>query len=53
MKRLALLMLAPIALAFLSACGGDGGADGGSTVTTVQDRGELRCGVKQTQPLSA
>ena len=51
MKRLALLMLAPIALAFLSACGGDGGADGGSTVTTVQDRGELRCGVKQTQPL--
>ncbi len=51
MKRLALLMLAPIALALLSACGGDGGADGGSTVTTVQDRGELRCGVKQTQPL--
>ena len=51
MKRLALLILMPIALALSSACGGDDGAEGGSTVTTVQNRGELRCGVKQTQPL--
>ena len=32
---------------------GDGGGDGGrgNTLETVQDRGELKCGVKQTQPL--
>ena len=41
----------------VAACGGDGGGDDagggarGDTLATVTDRGELQCGVKQTQPL--
>ena len=31
--------------------GGDGGATVGDTLTIIEDRGELKCGVKQTQPL--
>ena len=53
MKRLALAMLALFALGLAIACEDDGG-DGearGDTVATVQDRDELLCGVKQTQPL--
>ncbi len=55
MKRLTLLILALFALGLAVACDdddeGDGGAVAGNTVATVQDRGELLCGVKQTQPL--
>ena len=54
MKRLTLLVLALFALGLAVACDddeGDGGAEAGNTVATVQDRGELLCGVKQTQPL--
>ena len=50
----AAVIVAMVALVAV-ACGGDGdgGDDGGrgNTLKTVQDRGELKCGVKQTQPL--
>ena len=49
MKRLTLLILALFALALAVACEGDD--EEGGTVATIQDRGELLCGVKQTQPL--
>jgi general L-amino acid transport system substrate-binding protein len=54
MKRLTLLILALFALGLAVACDDDEGGSGvtaGDTVATVQDRGELLCGVKQTQPL--
>ncbi|MYE45241.1 MAG: transporter substrate-binding domain-containing protein, partial [Chloroflexi bacterium] len=54
MKRLTLLILALFALGLAVACEDDeggSGAEAGDTVATVQDRGELLCGVKQTQPL--
>ncbi len=54
MKRLTLLILALFALGLAVACEDDEGGSGvtaGDTVATVQDRGELLCGVKQTQPL--
>jgi general L-amino acid transport system substrate-binding protein len=44
-----LLILALVALGLAVACNGDDGE--GGTVATIQDRGELLCGVKQTQPL--
>jgi general L-amino acid transport system substrate-binding protein len=46
-----------LAAAAVGACGSDGGGDQadtggrGDTLATVIDRGELLCGVKQTQPL--
>ena len=49
--------LALVLTAFaIGACGGDDDGDGdsgarGDTLATVIDRGELKCGVKQTQPL--
>ena len=49
--------LALVLAAFaIGACGGDDDGDGdsgarGDTLATVIDRGELKCGVKQTQPL--
>ncbi len=49
MKRLTLLILALVALGLAAAC--NGGDDEGGTIATIQDRGELLCGVKQTQPL--
>ena len=49
MKRLTLLVLALVALGLAVACNGDD--EEGGTVATIQDRGELLCGVKQTQPL--
>ena len=49
MKRFALLLLPLFALALAIACNGDDKE--GGTVATIQDRGELLCGVKQTQPL--
>ena len=50
MKKLTLLILGLFALVFATACPGGDDGDGG-TVATIQDRGELLCGVKQTQPL--
>ena len=51
---LAAAVVAVVALVAV-ACGdddGDGGGEGrGNTVQTIKDRGELKCGVKQTQPL--
>ena len=44
-----MLVLALVALGLAVACNGDDGE--GGTVATIQDRGELLCGVKQTQPL--
>jgi general L-amino acid transport system substrate-binding protein len=44
-----LLILALVALGLAAAC--NGGDDEGGTIATIQDRGELLCGVKQTQPL--
>ena len=49
MKRLTLLILALVALGLAVACNGDD--EEGGTIATIQDRGELLCGVKQTQPL--
>ena len=50
----AALVVAMVALVAV-ACGDDGGDGGdggrGDTLQTVKDRGELKCGVKQTQPL--
>jgi general L-amino acid transport system substrate-binding protein len=58
MKRARFGLFAALVVAMVGlvavACGGDGGDGGesrGSTLETVQDRGELKCGVKQTQPL--
>ncbi len=59
MKKLRFGLLAAGVVAMLAlvavACGdddGDGGGEGrGNTVQTIKDRGELKCGVKQTQPL--
>ena len=51
----AAVIVAMVALVAVACIGGDGdgGDDGGrgNTLKTVQDRGELKCGVKQTQPL--
>ena len=53
-----LALVVALAAAAVSACGGGDGADQaadsggrGDTLATVIDRGELLCGVKQTQPL--
>ena len=53
-----LALVVALAAAAVGACGGDGDADQaadsggrGDTLSTVIDRGELLCGVKQTQPL--
>ena len=61
MKRMRFSLLAIGLVAMLAlvavACGGDDdGGDGasegrGNTIQTIKDRGELKCGVKQTQPL--
>ena len=51
MRRFALLVLTAFTLGLATACGGDDRAEGGGTVATVLNRGELKCGVKQTQPL--
>ena len=49
---LLLALLGALALAACSSGDGDDSAAGrGNTVQEVKDRGELRCGVKQTQPL--
>ena len=54
--RTLILSALVVALAALTvaACGGDdeaGGGERGDTLAAVTDRGELQCGVKQTQPL--
>ena len=59
MKKLRFGLLAAAVVAMVAlvavACGGDDdggdGASAGDTVQTIKDRGELKCGVKQTQPL--
>ena len=52
MSRTRLLRFAVVAVAAIAlvaiACGDDD--DGGDTLDTVIDRGELKCGVKETQP---
>ena len=45
------MVIASLALGLSSACGGAAGDERSGTVATIQERGELRCGVKQTQPL--
>jgi len=47
------LLLAVLGAGFAAACSSsdDGDEARGDTVATIQDRGELLCGVKQTQPL--
>ena len=57
MTRIRFGLFAVVAVALLAtvavACGGDdnGGESRGDTIQTIKDRGELKCGVKQTQPL--
>ena len=46
------LLLAVLGAGIAAACSsGDDEGGRGDTVATIQDRGELICGVKQTQPL--
>ena len=48
------VVVATVALIAVACDGDDGGGDGGgereNTIQTIEDRGELKCGVKQTQP---
>ena len=45
-------LVVALAIIPVAACSSDGGAsERGDTLAVVSDRGELKCGVKQTQPL--
>ena len=45
-------LVVALAVTAVAACSSDGGAgERGDTLAVVSDRGELKCGVKQTQPL--